>query len=41
METAFIILITLGAIYYFYRQTFVNKGCNCGTKGHCKDKRRN
>jgi len=32
MENAFLIIITLSALYYVYKTTFKNSGCNCGTK---------
>lgn len=36
MENIFLILITIGAIFYLYKKVFKNSGCNCGNKGSCK-----
>ncbi|WP_320034204.1 FeoB-associated Cys-rich membrane protein [Campylobacterota bacterium DY0563] len=32
MEEVFLILIALFSAYYFYKKTFKNNGCNCGSK---------
>ncbi|MGP2657864.1 FeoB-associated Cys-rich membrane protein [Malaciobacter sp. WC5094] len=31
METVFLIILTLFALYYIYKTTFKNSGCNCGS----------
>lgn len=36
MENVFLILITIGAIFYLYKKMFKNNGCNCGKNGNCK-----
>ena len=32
MENVFLIILTLAALYYIYKTTFKNSGCNCGSK---------
>lgn len=40
MEEFFLILLTIFALYYLYKKTFKNSGCNCGS-ADCSSKKKN
>ncbi|RXK11696.1 FeoB-associated Cys-rich membrane protein [Halarcobacter mediterraneus] len=39
MEELFLVILTIFALYYLYKKTFKNSGCNCGS-ADCSSKKK-